>query len=931
MMEPSLYDSSICRLCAEDNENGELLFRNDSEMNDLSAMVNRYLPVKVHDDKKFPRTICPGCNIQLESTAQFFELLIRGQEKLQAMWEKQIQIDHKYVNDHNVKYYIKIAGMEQNNSVSELKENNLNESSTENEYKQTKKKGKKSKISNNEEEKLRESQYQETVEKRDEFNADINENKRVKRHRKTPKRFVESLQGKELDNIFQNKTVSHKNNQIEYKSKNYIKSSKQQDILLLRKNQTSDTTQKLELKNENSFLCLPCNKIFMGPNEYIKHESTHASVFNKTCSFCPLIFNTLEDLMHHQQLCSHGSEECSEINLNHEKEKSSQKNINFMNSDEDNSSSVVTVSQDEENITYILPDNDYLVKDNDCEFSDESLDEVKEKHQEPSALDDENVSYQCKKCKKHFQTSFNLKNHINIVHLGEKPFVCEICNKAFSYQTSLNGHKELNHQVQLTNDGCACSDCDQILNDSNALLHHKVIEHCNHKRYSCQKCEKSFKHKQLLQRHQLVHSEDRPYPCEICTASFKTKANLSNHQSTHTGEKRFACHCCEQKFAHKTSLTLHLRVHTGEKPYKCDQCTKSFSQNGNLQEHMRIHTGEKPYCCEFCKRRFTTSSQYKLHVKRHTGERPWVCESCGKTFLHKDTWKTHLRRHTGERPFQCTECNRRFTEQWALKKHMRRHTGEKPYKCDVCGKEFADCSNLSKHKKIHMVRESNEVEKSKGNIWQRLRDGHENINFVNVNESQESVTTENEISQIIYVAYKNSKQSIPVKTNTTVNSKSDQSNNGSLNAELNAESNSLLQVTDEDGNTIPLSIEQARQLFSEGQIVDQLNGNQIIRIQQSNSVEIDEISTTIVPLKNNTSSSSVSNIQPDAENIEPILEDKNTINTGDAQINQIDAGNPIQLNGNQQAIVFEIPDGQKVQIINASYPLQLTSEYLNMI
>lgn len=43
-----------------------------------------FLP-KVDDDGKFPNWICPGCHLQVESTAQFFELLMVGQEKLRYL------------------------------------------------------------------------------------------------------------------------------------------------------------------------------------------------------------------------------------------------------------------------------------------------------------------------------------------------------------------------------------------------------------------------------------------------------------------------------------------------------------------------------------------------------------------------------------------------------------------------------------------------------------------------------------------------------------------------------------------------------------------------------------------------------------------------------------------------------------------------------
>jgi len=104
-----------------------------------------------------------------------------------------------------------------------------------------------------------------------------------------------------------------------------------------------------------------------------------------------------------------------------------------------------------------------------------------------------------------------------------------------------------------------CDICGKVLNHPSSVVYHKEAEHNNGRRFVCNKCNKSFKHKQLLQRHQLVHSDDRPYVCSSCNASFKTKANLINHQSTHTGLKKYFCEICNQQFAHKTSLTLHYR------------------------------------------------------------------------------------------------------------------------------------------------------------------------------------------------------------------------------------------------------------------------------------------------------------------------------------------------------------------------------------
>jgi hypothetical protein len=48
IMEVHLYDSTYCRLCAEENPSGVLLYSDDDSEGDLSALVNRYLPFKVN-------------------------------------------------------------------------------------------------------------------------------------------------------------------------------------------------------------------------------------------------------------------------------------------------------------------------------------------------------------------------------------------------------------------------------------------------------------------------------------------------------------------------------------------------------------------------------------------------------------------------------------------------------------------------------------------------------------------------------------------------------------------------------------------------------------------------------------------------------------------------------------------------------------------
>lgn len=63
---------------------------------------------QVRDDGKLPRTICPGCHIQLQATIQFFELLIKGQQKIRDQWNEQVKNNYVYMLRLLGKEFIKL-------------------------------------------------------------------------------------------------------------------------------------------------------------------------------------------------------------------------------------------------------------------------------------------------------------------------------------------------------------------------------------------------------------------------------------------------------------------------------------------------------------------------------------------------------------------------------------------------------------------------------------------------------------------------------------------------------------------------------------------------------------------------------------------------------------------------------------------------------
>lgn len=222
----------------------------------------------------------------------------------------------------------------------------------------------------------------------------------------------------------------------------------------------------------------------------------------------------------------------------------------------------------------------------------------------------QNTSSECDKIKD--PANVKVKILENIVISSQKSVKCHFCDKNFDksvYDEHLRTHDKT--FFHCTHDGC-----DKKFKRKSSLRKHNYL-HKGKFKYECQECSLTFIDLTKFEVHKNTkHKTDdtKSYKCNLCEKSFASLEYLKRHQVFHSDEYRYKCSVCDQKFKWMTSFQIHQTIHVQKKTMvECSQCYKRFFNQRTLERHLQIHKNVK-YKCMLCER---VVSNRKDNIRRH--------------------------------------------------------------------------------------------------------------------------------------------------------------------------------------------------------------------------------------------------------------------------------------------------------------------------
>lgn len=375
----------------------------------------------------------------------------------------------------------------------------------------------------------------------------------------------------------------------------------------------------------------------------------------------------------------------------------------------------------------------------------------------------------CLLCGKYFARRVDMERHMRS-HSEERPYKCAYCEKKFKNPYVLKRHQreicKSREQKRprrrdaprsspqppaagASAEGKVCPICSRILPCTADIAKH-LRSHSEERPFVCVTCEKGFKYKDTLKKHQIIHGhegirEEQSKSVEEILAEADTQNGDEGGSNADAAADTCAeaapvpkvskkalktCPVCSRVFDNVKTLNRHVQCHTDDRPYHCVHCKKRFKHMHGLKRHQIYAICHKKIA------RFSWKKELRAGPSHGDGSGgsdsqqgpplkiPVWCSNCGKHFEYLSALKEHQDNvcsvEAGD-AMKCNDCGKEFKSVTMLKVHQRIHD---PLYCKECGKILASDAAFERHKLMHRPMQCTMCDKT-FTLLRRLREHYE--------------------------------------------------------------------------------------------------------------------------------------------------------------------------------------------------------------
>ncbi|XP_034030311.1 zinc finger protein 574 [Thalassophryne amazonica] len=179
-----------------------------------------------------------------------------------------------------------------------------------------------------------------------------------------------------------------------------------------------------------------------------------------------------------------------------------------------------------------------------------------------------------------------------------------------------------------------------------------------------------------------------PYECSECSLLFQTPEDFLQHQGVH--------------FLGQDKESGEAGVMSGlEEVRRKEEAAEKMEDIRFPGAEPKTAVWVRPQECDICNRTFTSVNRLSAHKRVHEMG-THQCPDCGKVFKKATSLHMHMRTHSGVVRYLCVDCGQGFTTEMTLVTHRKSHTADPLHKCEFCNKAFTNVTKYLYHRRTHL-------------------------------------------------------------------------------------------------------------------------------------------------------------------------------------------------------------------------------------